>query len=58
MDDDSQFKLTPVVPEPIEVEDEDDLEKGELRELTKPSSPQATGQRRQSSDSWIGATLT
>lgn len=35
MDDDSQFKLTPVVPDPIEVEDEDDLEKGELRELNK-----------------------
>jgi hypothetical protein len=35
MEDEFQFKLTPVPPEPVEVEDEDDLEKGELRELSK-----------------------
>ena len=35
MEDDSQLKLTPVIPEPVEVEDEDDLEKGELQELNK-----------------------
>ena len=35
MEEDVQFKLVPVPPEPVEVEDEDDLEKGELRDLNK-----------------------
>ncbi len=35
MEDDLQFKLTPVIPEPVEGEDEDDLEKTELRQLNQ-----------------------